>query len=60
MNLQQDYRDQLIRKREEWENLAVLALSAAFKCTPVNEHEELLTSVYNKIVQKVFQHEHPH
>jgi hypothetical protein len=60
MNLQEQVQSQLIRKREEWENLAVLALSAAFKCTPVDQHEELLNNVYTKIINKVFQHDHEH
>jgi hypothetical protein len=54
MNLQEQVQFQLIRRREEWENLAVLALSAAFKATPQAEHQDLLDSVYHKIIQRVF------
>lgn len=54
MSLQQQVQSQLIKRREEWENLAVLALNAAFKATPACEHEELLNNVYNKIITRVF------
>lgn len=54
MSLQTQVQSQLIRRREEWKNLAVLALSAAFKATPACEHEQLLNNVYDKIIQRVF------
>jgi hypothetical protein len=54
MNLQQQHRAQLLTKRKEWENLAILAIRAAFKNTPINEHQQLLDSIYIQIVQQVF------
>jgi hypothetical protein len=54
MNLQQQHRAQMLTKRREWENLAILAIRAAFKNTPINEHQQLLDSIYTQIVQQVF------
>jgi hypothetical protein len=54
MNLQQQHRAQLLTKRKEWENLAILAIRAAFKNTPQEDHQALLDDIYAQIVQQVF------
>jgi hypothetical protein len=54
MNLQQQTQAALLSKRKEWEGIAILAISAAFKNTPPEEHQALLDSIYTQIVQQVF------
>jgi hypothetical protein len=54
MNLTEQRQAQLLTKRQEWENVAILAIRAAFKNTPINEHQQLLDSIYTQIVQQVF------
>jgi hypothetical protein len=54
MNLQQQTQAALLTKRREWEDLAILAIRAAFKNTPPEEHQALLDSIYAQIVQQVF------
>jgi hypothetical protein len=31
-------------------DMAILAITSAFRATPVNQHEELLNNIYNQIV----------
>jgi hypothetical protein len=47
----------LLSKRREWENVAILAIRAAFKNTPPEEHQQLLDSIYAQIVARVFHDE---
>jgi hypothetical protein len=54
MNLTEQRQAQLLSKRKEWEGIAILAISAAFKNTPPEEHQALLDSIYAQIIQRVF------
>jgi hypothetical protein len=54
MNLTEQHKALLLSKRREWENVAILAIRAAFKNTPINEHQQLLDSIYTQIIQQVF------
>jgi hypothetical protein len=60
MNLQQQHKALLLSKRREWENVAILAISAAFKNTPPEEHQALLDSIYAQIVTRVFVDDQQH
>jgi hypothetical protein len=44
----------MLSKRREWEDVAILAISAAFKNTPPEEHQALLNSIYEQIITRVF------